>query len=531
MAGPGGRPVGRVSVKVVPDTSTFASSLEAYLQRLENRLRVEIPVSLNAAQMAAAETKLAFLARDRKVKIDVDTSALAGVEKAMGGGGGGRRAGGFFGLLTNPAILGGLAATLGAVFAGLPAMLTSVAAPLGAIALGLDGIKKAAAGLSEPFAAMKTAVSATFEQSLLPVFKELEKVFPTLTTGMQQVARGLSVMLGEAVSKLTSPEGLAMLESIFTNIGKAFTALAPAMGPIVDSFLRLADSGTKAFAQLAPYLAQAAVAFNDFIVWAQNTGVLDAAMRGLGLAIFLLVSAFSGLVTFGTLVFAAIGGLGMLFAHIGQQAWIGAQQIGSAFAALPGLIGSALSSLGSFLGGIFRNAWNAVRTATSTGISNVITFIRGLPGKAASALASLGSGLVKVAKNAWNAFWSEIKRIGASILAWVRDWAGKVISAARNALDIFSPSRAFMDLGKNTMLGFQIGIENNAQGPLDAVTDAMTAVGNIRPTIPAGDLNMAAAGSSVTDMRTQARLNAEALQGSTFKMDNNGDLQLIAAGG
>ncbi len=42
MAGPGGREVGRLSIRVLPDTSNFAVSLQRYLDRIERRARVQV---------------------------------------------------------------------------------------------------------------------------------------------------------------------------------------------------------------------------------------------------------------------------------------------------------------------------------------------------------------------------------------------------------------------------------------------------------------------------------------------------------
>ncbi|MFF2808643.1 hypothetical protein ACFVT2_16000 [Streptomyces sp. NPDC058000] len=42
MAGPGDREVGRLSIRVLPDTSNFAVSLQRYLDRIERRARVQV---------------------------------------------------------------------------------------------------------------------------------------------------------------------------------------------------------------------------------------------------------------------------------------------------------------------------------------------------------------------------------------------------------------------------------------------------------------------------------------------------------
>jgi hypothetical protein len=510
---------------VVPDTSTFAASLEAYLQRLEHRLKVEIPVGLNDASVAATEARLDFLARDRRVKIDVDSSGFDRLAKAGGGAG---RGGGFFALLTNPAVILGAVAAIGGAMAALPGIVASIAAPLGAIALGMDGIKASAKGLKTPFDELKASVSATFERSLTPSMEKLQGIFPTLQSGFNNLAAALGDMFASAVAKLTSPEGLAMLRDIFDSLSRALTILAPAMGPFVDSFLLLARDGAAAFAEFAPKIADMIVQFNEFLNFLDRTGLLKVAMEGLGWAIFSVIGFINGLVGLGILVAAFFG----LFVRGIQQAvqWVGqgVGQIIGFLTSLPGRIAGALGGLASAIGGAFTRAFAAAKSAVTAGVNAVVTFIRSLPGKARAALTSLPGLLKGIARNAWNAFFSEVKRIGAQILSWVRSWASQIASAVSGALSIFSPSRVMMDLGKNTMLGFQIGLEKNAQGPIDAMSDAANAVAGIKPTVNA---------STVQDFIVGSGTDADAIGRAVAKWlvavhgDKDGNIQLLAAGG
>src|SRR5690606_37043907 len=77
------------------------------------------------------------------------------------------------------------------LLAGLPSLLLAAGAAAGAVALGWDGIKKAAQTLKPEFDALKKTMSDTFEKGLTPVFQQLKQLFPTLQTGLKQVAEGL----------------------------------------------------------------------------------------------------------------------------------------------------------------------------------------------------------------------------------------------------------------------------------------------------------------------------------------------------
>lgn len=83
MAGPGGVEVGRASVRVLPDTTKFRSSLEKYLKRTERSLRLELPLrvkadinsAFKAGKHAVAMAQTA--AGDLDIRTDVDAAELA----------------------------------------------------------------------------------------------------------------------------------------------------------------------------------------------------------------------------------------------------------------------------------------------------------------------------------------------------------------------------------------------------------------------------------------------------------------------
>lgn len=80
--GPGGVEVGRAQVRVVPNTSTFRSSLEKYLEKIEKRSQVKVPIEAEADDRSAirAGRQLARVAQDAAksvlVGMDVDTAQL-----------------------------------------------------------------------------------------------------------------------------------------------------------------------------------------------------------------------------------------------------------------------------------------------------------------------------------------------------------------------------------------------------------------------------------------------------------------------
>ena len=75
MSSPGGAEVGRVSVRVVPDTSRFRRELERELKSIQRSVRVRIPVDLDTKGATAQLSRLRQqIERLSGVEIDVSVS-------------------------------------------------------------------------------------------------------------------------------------------------------------------------------------------------------------------------------------------------------------------------------------------------------------------------------------------------------------------------------------------------------------------------------------------------------------------------
>lgn len=85
MTSPGGREVGRVSVRAVPNASSFGTELLKDLERIEQNLRVRIPTELDPAGIMQDARRLAAMAeQDAQVQLRtlLDTSAIAAQVRA-----------------------------------------------------------------------------------------------------------------------------------------------------------------------------------------------------------------------------------------------------------------------------------------------------------------------------------------------------------------------------------------------------------------------------------------------------------------
>jgi hypothetical protein len=170
------------------------------------------------------------------------------------------------------------------------------------------------------------------------------------------------------------------------------------------------------------------------------------------------------------------------------------------------LIAVWTGGMSELLGLIIRN-WDTI-----------VNFIKGIPGRITSALGSLASllkdqgmklinGLLSGITSAWESVRSWVAGIGQRVkdgigdvtrklysigadlirgfIDGIRSMAGNIIDAitdtitdalpgfVKKALGIGSPSKLFYGFGRDTMLGFALGIERNADLPMNALDAAM----------------------------------------------------------
>lgn len=113
MAGPGGQEGGRVSIRVLPDTTNFSRSLKAFLEKIESRTRLNIGANIDPSGVSRDLAKIKLLAsktnlalgtnldtdglntkvaaatkaasgKSIRVKLDVDTASVAKLVRTVG---------------------------------------------------------------------------------------------------------------------------------------------------------------------------------------------------------------------------------------------------------------------------------------------------------------------------------------------------------------------------------------------------------------------------------------------------------------
>lgn len=328
MSSPGGSTIGRVSVKVVPDTSKFRQELKAQLAKELKDFKVEIDVTVNAAK---AQAELALLkkkldALDKSIKIRVDQDGDLG-KKLKGIGDGATSAGEGFSSMSRFALIGVAVlvllapalALISTLLAGLPSLLFLAGSAFAAVALGMDGITKAAQVFGPSIESLKNSLSATFEQGLTPVFEQLNTIFPVLERGLNVVAKGLISVAQGFTNVVTSSQGMTQIENFLNNTGRFFENITPGIESFTNTLLTLASAGSESFGQLAGVFNTFTKGFDDMIQEAVKSGTLFKALEGLAQVTSTLLDVFTKLFGAGLDAMTILGGpISTLFQGFGD---------------------------------------------------------------------------------------------------------------------------------------------------------------------------------------------------------------------
>lgn len=237
----------------------------------------------------------------------------------FGGGQGGNALGGIFtsipfvpGGKAGAVIGSGLVATLGSVADAavtasqslwlLPAALAAGGAGFVTLKLGLSGFDKALKDLGDPkkFAQDLAGLAPNAQQAALEIQKlvsgldglkqvtqnalfkgvarQLAGLGQTFMPEIKQLTTGVAGAFNEmfqnVAGQLRTPGTSAAISSLINNIVQAFHNLAPAMGPVVDAFSRIAKVGSDFLPGMATAVANLANKFANFIAQAQQSGKL-----------------------------------------------------------------------------------------------------------------------------------------------------------------------------------------------------------------------------------------------------------------
>lgn len=451
MPGPGGKEVGRLSLKVLPDTSEFSSKLKAFAERVEKQVKIKIPVHLDVEQamddiarlqarmdamrldvpvnvdldgggariqMVVLINELNIMAKRAHptVEVDVDSGAalgkMAAFTAAMGSLSGATGNAGRFGrifLVLLPLVLG-----VGSAIAALGPSLAAAIPLAGALAasgivmfLGWKQFHKVLAPIIQSFKNMRAAIGNTLTAGLAGPFKNLAfTLMPALRTGFVQFAQVLNSAFKQLAAFFNAGPGVALVGQAFKAMAiaaKPFAALLPA---IVEMILRLAIAAAPAMRMMGTAILGAVTKFNKFLASGKAAPAITNAMRMLGQTLSVLGHVIS--VVFPPLVkmfpfFLAVlkgvgSALGTIFGPLGKILGFFGK-----YPTVVGAIAAGLTALAVVLGVV------AAAMAVLTAVMNANVFVL-----VAAAIAALVVGIIYAYKHS-EKFRNIVQTIGGAL--------------------------------------------------------------------------------------------------------------------
>ena len=192
--------------------------------------------------------------------------------------------------------------------ATLPAILAAAGAGIGTLALGLQGFGDTIKEIGDPekFAEAIQSLSPAAQQAALEIqylvqgpLQELKNITQeTLFAGVAEelhnftnqylpqvqhmttgIAGAFNDMFSNALNQLMTPDTADSMAVLMNNIVKFFQNMAPAVGPFVDAFVKLTETGSKFLPGFGKSITEMAENFNKFITQAQRDGTLENFMK------------------------------------------------------------------------------------------------------------------------------------------------------------------------------------------------------------------------------------------------------------
>ncbi|SLF41026.1 Phage-related protein [Mycobacteroides abscessus subsp. bolletii] len=526
------REVGRVSVRVVPDTDGFRRDLKRQLESIVKGVEAKINVN---PDVSGFRQKVNASVKGMRTEVAVvpDVKTFRGHIKEMFANAGGRSFSGigpFADTLALVAAVAAVAAPALALVSGaliaMPAAITAALMPIGVLALGMNGIKKAAESLVAPLESLKKTLSGTFETRLTPVFKQLATIFPSLEKSMPTVANGLSDMAKAFVDTVTSGPGMEKINNTIRNIGNALTLASPGIASFTDGMLGMVERVSQKFPAVSEWFNQVGQSFSNWVSKASSNGQLDTAMSNFGKTIKEVLGLVGDLASKG-FEFLSDPEFGAKMEKFVQNARKLTDEVLPTLKTVFEDISDALDDLvtviqkvndafkqptpeeakkqsqdrltkptgestlpawadpqgwGIALRQKLGEIWGQVRTQ----VANVITEIVGKFAQVPSALGSAWSSIVGIAQSAWNGVVQAVTSavsgvvntvisVGGQILTEVGSWPGKIQSFFSDAINWL------VDAGRNVVQGLINGISGmidsavaKAKELASSVKDAVT---------------------------------------------------------
>ena len=425
------------------------------------------------------------------------------------------------------------------------------------IPLLTDGITKLVTVISENAPLL---ISAALDLIVAVV----EALLPQLPTLLGTLIDGIVNVLVEGVP-LIMEAGVQLIGALLKNLPAILVSLAGSIGQIlagmVELFIaeqsKLMELGTKlmnwlgdgfssAISAIAPHVASIwntiSSGISSFMgnVISKGGEIMHNISNGFRNAISTIGSAVTSL---GSTI---LGGIAGFFGRMREH---GSNLVNNLRNGLTSMIGSVagathniVTTIGSKITGFFGTMLSHGKTLVSNlanGISgavgSVVNAAHNIVDRISSSIKSGVSTMVSIGGDLVRGIWSGISNAAGWLQDQANQWASNFINGIKNKFKIHSPSRLFRDeIGKNLMLGVAVGIDNNADAPLNSMDGMFNktmqtvkrGVGKVADTMSAQNQRILGVAEEVTDAWNGLESGYKSLAG--FIGDENANRILTA---
>ena len=330
-------------------------------------------------------------------------------------------------------------------------------------------------------------LESVFNDNLKPAADAADSVFSAISSGVKT--------FGDNVNDLVLP-AIDLLSSAFNDFFGAIQTAQPLLEFIANiigvGLAAAISTAIKLFAAITEVVAFVITGFAQLYedISGFVTGVVQFFTVDLPNAINMLVQWFASLP--GNIAAFLSMGITNVVAWVANMA-SNAVSAGSRFisgiagflSALPGNIASWLSSvISTVVGWVSQFASNAT-SAASQFANNLINGLASIPGQVTSIGANIIQGMVNGVTGA-----------AGKLIDSVKGAVDNAIDAAKNLLGIASPSRVFRQIGRYTMRGAALGVDDDANLLLQSTDNAMRGMISTAQDIAMPGVNSTAGGES-----------------------------------
>jgi hypothetical protein len=482
----------------------FAPTLVVLAEQLGSALASLAPAIIALApSVASLGNALAPLA---KILVDLVIGAAPGIKAFMDGLGAGLKALVPVAPIVGQA-LGAILQLLGALIAAIGPILAPLLQSLADLFIGLSAVLTPLitifAEIASAIAAELVPVFNTLLTTMLPMIiqlgKDFAESFRPLIPVIVQIAKVLAAKFLAQLPKMVA--FFEKLAPIILDVGVALAQyflaaleeILPVLPDLIDSFFDMVDAAREILLAVLPLIPSFIKLLAQILPIITNHKILIPLIQSTVLAMQLFAQILQIVVP----ILEKI--IGFVSNTIGVF-----KGLSSPLSTITGALSKVGGAFGIF-GKKTKDGMGVAATAVSTSVGTIKGKLNPLGGIGEAAGKAVAQGLI----DGMNKKKHELQIVANAV-------AAIVIGAAQAALQLGSPSKVFMEMGKDTVAGYIVGLKKSTAGLRTAVSDIITGdvtqiagQTNIDQSINFGEnaINMRFAGDANTQTAMAAGLN------------------------